>query len=503
MSLMGVDIGTTGCKAIVFRMDGEVIGQGYREYPLLQGQNPGWMELNPQAVWNGVQSAIQEAVARAGNGDPVTAISFSSQGEACTPIDDRGNFLGNSIVTFDNRTIEQAAFFENKLGAERIFQITGMPLHPMHTINKILWWRENRPEVFGKASKFLCWADMAIYKLGGRAAIDYSLAGRTMAFDVHEERWSDKILGVAGIEESLFPEALPSGTVVAPITHEMAESLGLPEKVMLVTGAHDQPAGALGAGVIESGVAMDATGTVECITPAFDHLVLTDDMRRNSYCCYHHAYPGLYCTLSFNFTGGSLLRWYRDNFGRTEIEEAQISGLDVYDVLLGKASSGPSPILVLPHFTITGTPWFDPQSKGAILGLTLGHTHNDLVKALLDGVTYEMRLNLDYLEKSGVAIHHLRAIGGGAKSRVWMQLKADIFNRPVSSLNVSEAACLGVAMLAGAATNIYHDLKEAVSHLVKIKETYEPQPELAARYAERYSLYCEMYPLLRDFLHKC
>jgi xylulokinase len=323
-----------------------------------------------------------------------------------------------------------------------------------------------------------------------------------MAFDLNTDTWADRLLTAAGVDREKLPEARPSGTAVGRVPAAIATDLGLPVGVMGVTGGHDQPCGALGAGISRPGMAMDATGTVECITPIFDHPVLSPSMRENSYCCYHHVVPGLYATLAFNFTGGSLLRWYRDNLGAKEVEEAQVSGLDVYDIMIGKAASGPSRLLVLPHFTMTGTPWFDPAGKGAILGLTLSTGTDQIIKGMLDGITYEMRLNLDRLAEAGVEVREIRAIGGGAKSRTWMQLKADIFNRPVSALNVSEAACLGAAILAGVAIGEYRSPAEAADVLVKVVETYEPQPAQVARYAEQYARYQRVYPALRDLLHE-
>src|SRR5207253_2402017 len=274
MSLLGIDIGTTGCKAIVFRVDGQVLGHAYREYPLIHPRE-GWAELDPEGVWASVSEAVGQAVDRAGPGDPVKALATSVQGEAVTPVARDGTILANSPVTFDGRTVPYVEEWEKKVGREEIFRITGMP----------------------------------------------------------------------------------PGAPVGVVPPDVAEELGLPPGVAGATGGHDQPCGALGAGINRPGLAMDATGTVECITPIFDRPVLSPQMQEGNYCCYHHVVPGLYATLAFNFTGGSLLRWYRDNLGAKEVEEAQVSGLDVYDIMIGKAAGGPSRLLVLPHFTMTGTPW--------------------------------------------------------------------------------------------------------------------------------------------------
>ena len=501
MSLMGLDVGTTGCKAIVFDPDGAVLGQAYREYPLHHPQ-PGWAELDSNAVWASVQEAIAEATGEAGSGDPVKALAVSCQGEAATPIARDGKVLANTPVSFDARTLPQMEWWEGEMGAERLFQITGQPLHPMYTVCKVMWVRENAPEVYEQAWKFLCYEDLVGYRLGAEPAIDYSLAARTMAFDIRKEAWSEEILSRAGIEAGKLARTAPSGTVVGEVSPDKAEALGLPRGVKIVTGGHDQPCGALGAGIVQPNIAMDATGTVECITPAFSQPVLSEAMLRNKYPCYHHVAKGMYITLAYNFTGGSLLRWYRDVLGKQERDEAEVAGMDPYEILIGKARHGPSSVFVLPHFTTSGTPWMDAHAKGAILGLTLTTDKADLIKGMLDGITYEMRLNLDCLEESGVKIRSLRAIGGGAKSAVWLRLKANIFNRPVSSLSVSEAACLGAALLAGVAVGEYGSLEEAVGRAIRVQETYEPDRAEAAAYEERYQLYREIYPAFRDFLHR-
>jgi xylulokinase len=501
MSLLGIDVGTTGCKAIVFNLDGQTLGQGYREYPHIFPQ-PGWVEMDSDVVWMAVKAAIAEAASRAGRRDPVKALAVSSQGEGVTPIGSDAKALANTIVSFDNRTTAQADWWEREFGRRRVFETTGQPLNPTYSINKIMWWRDHAPHVFGGAWKFLCFEDFTAFRLGADPTIGYSLAGRTMAFDVQAERWSDEILTAAGVPSERLAATAPAGSVAGAVRDDVAQELGLPKAVPIITGGHDQACGALGSGIVQAGAAMDATGTVECITPAFSELKLTDAMLESNYACYHHVVPGMYITLAYTYTGGSLLRWYRDTLGKQEREDAEAAGIDVYEMMIGLATSGPSPVMVLPHFTVTVTPWSDPYAKGAILGLTLGTTKGDIIKALLDGVTFEMRLNLDYLQRAGVTVERLCAIGGGAKSPTWLQLKADIFKRPVAALSVSEAACLGAALLAGTAIGEYSSLGQAVARTVHTTRTYEPDPDMAARYDQRYEIYQRLYPALRDVMHR-
>ncbi len=430
------------------------------------------------------------------------AVSTSSQGEAVVPLDARGRVLGPAIVSFDGRTTAQRDEWAESYGAERLFQITGMPLHTMYSLLKIQWLRAHTPEMYRQVAVFLPFGDFVLRRLGAPSVTDESMAARTMAFDLSARRWSSELLDHAEVEETLLPAIHPSGVVVGTIDAAVARDLGLPPTVRLVTGAHDQPAGALGAGITTHGLAMDATGTVECVCPAFAEPILSPEMLAGNYCCYPHAAPGLYVTIAFNFTGGALLRWYRDQFGRMEVEEAALTGLDTYDILMARATSRPSGVLVLPHFTVAGTPWFDTDARGAIVGLTLATTRQEVFQGLLDGITFEMRLNLDRLEAAGVAIHTLRAVGGGARSRTLAQIKANVFRRPVQTMQMSEAPCFGAALLAGQGVGAWTSLAEAAQALVRVEATYEPNPTEAAAYEEWYSLYQRLYPAFCDLSHQ-
>jgi xylulokinase len=495
MHLLGLDVGTTGTKAIVFDEEGHVCASAYREYPFLHPR-PGWSDLNSERVWQAVVEAVREAAGRSPG--PVRALSISSQGEAATPVSAAGEVLAPAIVSFCSRTQDLVPWWRERIDPLDLFRITGMPLSHIYTILKLQWLREHEPALFRRIHKFLLFEDFTIAKMGLPPTIDYSLAARTMAFDVVAKRWAERVFTLADLDPALFADARPSGTVVGELPRKSADLLGLPPGCLVVTGGHDQPAGALGAGVIRSGIAIDATGTVECLTPAFAEPVLTEAMMNSGFSVYPHTAPGLYCTIAFNFTGGSLLRWYRDTLGEAERAAAQAGGRDVYDVILEQMPAEPTDLLVLPYFTSTGTPYFDPAPTSVILGLHLGTTRGQIIRALLEGLTFEIRLNIELLAEAGIHLKELRAVGGGAKSDRWLQLKADIFNRPVTSLEASEAACLGVALLAGTAAGVYRSLDEAVAATVRPVRTYEPDPGRAAFYQDRLALYRSLYPLTRE-----
>ncbi|RJP19021.1 MAG: hypothetical protein C4527_27810 [Candidatus Omnitrophota bacterium] len=500
MSLLGIDVGTTGCKAVAFNKEGKILSSDYREYPLHSPQ-PGWAELDGNRVWNDIKACLGKVAAETKN-DPITALAVSCQGEAVSPLDENGEILHNALVSFDNRTESYVPQWEERFGRKKVFEVTGQPLAALFTAQKLQWIRDNRPQVLQKAKAILGFEDLVMFRLGMPPTTDYTLAARTLLFDVRKADWCDEFLEFVGIDRAVMPVPKPSGTVVGTIPDKIADEIGLPRGVQVVTGGHDQPCQTLGAGVTEANEASYGIGTVECIAPAFEELLLNDVMLSNNICCYHHTCPGFYIALTYNLTGGSLFRWYRDNFAQDENRRARETGRDVYDILTSEAAQQPTKLLVLPHFTTTGVPHFDTHSRGAILGLTLGTTKAEVTRALLEGLTYEMRMCIDLLYKAGGRVNNLRATGGGAKSPYWLQIKADIMGLPISVPAVSEAGCLGCAILAGSATGVYASIREAARQLARIERTYEPQPENHKIYNDRFVLYKEIYPKLNDLFHR-
>ena len=500
MSLMGIDVGSTGTKAVVFDAEGKQLASSYREYPELHPQ-AGWIELEPQRVWEAVKTVIGEAAAKA-RGDPVQALCISALGESFTPIDRNGKYLCNTITSPDSRCVKQAESWRERLGELEVFKITGMPLHPSFTLNKIMWLREEMPEVYRQTWKCLLWPDMIWYKLGFEPTTDDTLAGRTMAYDIVRREWSETMLEAAGVSAELFAKSVPSGTVLGEIPARGCDEIGLPHGVLAVASGHDQPMNALGAGVIHEGMAVDGMGTVECITVAFDEPVLNEKMLRNSFCCYPHAAPDMYASLAFTYSSGSVLRWYRDNFAAAEMAAAEKTGRDVYDIILSDLPDAPTGLFLVPYFAGSGTPYLDALATGVIVGLDLSVNRKDLVKAILEGICYELHLNITRLAEAGVHVDKLRATGGGSKSAYWLQLKADITGKEVVTLNVTESGCQAGAMLGGVATGVYGSVPEAVDALVKERASFSPDPERHAQYQEPFATYCQIWPTIGDLARR-
>lgn len=495
MSYLGLDIGTTGCKAAVFNAEGRLLALAYREYPLLAPQ-PGWAEVDSARVCADCRDAIREAVS-ASRGDPVRGMGISCQGEAFTPVDASGAMLGNGMVSSDARAVEQVATFDRQFGARQLYEATGHTPHPMFTLFKLLWLQQQRPDVFSTAHRFLCFEDLFQAQLGLEPAISWPLAGRTMLFNVRTHQWDEKILEAIRLDPSRFARPAASGSIVGTIPSRAAADLGMSEGVIVVAGGHDQPCGALGAGAVEPGVAMYASGTVECICPAFEHAGFDEPLFRANLCTYDFTLPKMYTTVLFSLTGGNLLRWFRDQWGQPELAESARAGVDPYDLLMRAMAAEPTDLLVLPYFTPSGTPYFDAHTPGAILGLRLSTTRGQVLRALVESVAMEMRLNLEILRESGLAVRQLRAIGGGAKSTALIQLKADVLHRPITTLAVTEAGCLGVALLACAA-HTGSSPRELVNTWVKTTSVVEPDARRAVSYDDRFMAYRELYPAVRD-----
>ena len=491
---MGIDIGTSGCKAVIFDGNGQQISRAYQEYNIIS-KNTGWAELDTDEVMEKCFQVIKKSASQLEKGS-VVGLGISSQGEAFTMIDKEGKALCNALVSSDIRANAMIGPWTVKFGEEKLYHITGHTPHPMFSLFKLLWIKENAPEIWGNAHRILCFEDLLQYRMGIKSpAMGWPLAGRTMLFDVVNHTWNDEILEKTGVRKEQLSRPLQSGSVAGYVNKEIAIDLNLAENTFIVTGGHDQPCSALGAGAIEPGIAVYASGTVECITPAFNKPIFTEDLRKSNLCTYDHTVPGTYATVAFNLTGGNLLKWFRDEFGAMEVEQAKSINCDPYELLLRKMPGEPSRLLVLPYFTATGTPYFDVSVKGAIFGLDFSTTHEEILKALLEGVAFEMKLNLDILKQSGYEVNELRAIGGGAKSQIHNQLKADVIGKPIVILDIPEAGCMGVAMLAKA----FHT-KQNVGDIAKkwVKPLSKVEPKHQDYYNQRFNLYKKLYPTLKN-----
>jgi len=495
MNYLGIDIGTSRCKAAIFDEKGTQLAQAYRLYDVIFISGGG-AELDSDLVISKCFEVIKECTSKV-KLKSVIGLGISCQGEAFTPIDSNGKSLANTMITSDLRPLHYSKEWSEKFGANKLYKITGQSPHPMFTIFKLLWLKHNKPKVWKNAAKFLCFEDLLQYRLGLDPTIGWSLAGRTMLFDVNRHEWSNKILNTIELLPEKLATPLPSGKIAGQVNSNIATDLGLAKNTFVVAAGHDQPCAALGAGVTNPGIAIYSLGTVECITPIFPKPVFSKKLFSNNFCTYDHAVDGMYVSLAYSLTGGNILKWFRMEFGASEIEEAKQKGQDPFDLIIKQMDAKPTGLMVLPYFTPSGTPYFDTDTKGAILGLRLSTKRGEFIRALLEGVALEMRLNLDIMEKAGYPINTLRVVGGGAKSKALIQLKADVLGKRIVIPDVKEAGCLGTAMLAYSAHS-EKPVAELAKQWVKITDKIEPNKDTALVYTEKFEKFKAIYKKIKD-----
>ncbi len=499
MSLLGIDVGTSGCKAAVFSESGCLLALAYEEYNILRAQ-PGWAELDVPRVWEQIQRTIRQAVSAAA-GDPVRALAVSSMGEALAPVTYDRRVLGPSLLNFDVRGTEYLPEWRAALPDERLYRINGNTLGDQYSLTKLRWIKDHQPDLYAQADTFLLWGGFVPFMLGVEPFVDYSLANRTLLFDLDAADWSDELLALAGLDREKLPRPVPTGTVMGEVARGAAEALGLPPGVIVVAGGHDQCINGIGCGAIAPGQAMYGMGTFICMMPVFSRRPEPAAMIGQGLNTEHHAVPGHFVSFIYNH-GGSLLRWFRDTFAGAERAAAQAAGRDIYATLLAELPDAPSRVMALPHWAPTGPPEYISDSSGVLAGLKLDTPRGEILKGILEGVTFYERACLEMLPAAGITITDLRAVGGGSRSDAWIQLSADILGRPFTRPKVTEAGVLGAAIVAGVGSGVFPSLAAGVETMVKSERTYEPDPKKQRLYEPRFAQYQRLGPLMRSYLRE-
>jgi len=496
MSLLGIDIGTSGCKAAVFSEDGRLLMLAYEEFETQRPQ-PGWAELDTRQVWEQVKHTIRAAAVGASN-DPIKALSISSLGEAVVPVTANRRILGSSLLNFDARGEEFLPELRAAIDPERLYRINGNTLGNHYSLTKLLWLKEHQVELYQQADWFLHWGSFVSFMLGADAAVDYSLANRTLLFDLEQADWSDELLELARFERTKLPPTVPSGTVIGVVPRQIASDLGLLAGAPIISGGHDQCCNGVGCGVIQPGQAMYGMGTYICMMPVFAQRPEPGAMIAQGLNTEHHAVPGQYVSFIYN-QGGALVKWFRDTFAAAERKQSAISGEDLYTVLTAEMPAGPSRVMALPHFTTTGPPDFITDSCGILAGLYLDTPRGEILKGLIEATTFYLRECFEALP-AGMAVADFRAAGGGSKSDAWLQICADILGRPFVRPKISEAGALGAAIIAGTGSGVFPSLAAGVETMVQLEREFHPDPQMQERYDERFEKYRQLWPLMRDYV---
>jgi sugar (pentulose or hexulose) kinase len=501
-TILAVDLGTTALKCALHDLQGNVLAKATEEYQLITPDALS-VEVDVETYWRAFKNAIFRVITSSQiDIRRITALGISAQGETLILVDKAGNPLRRAIVWLDSRAQVEADELGERFGHRNAYEKTGqVRLVPTWPASKILWLRKHEPEIMDKVGKFLLIEDYFLYRLTGEMVCEGSLVTSTCYWDFKTLNWWPEMLDALNIRPEQLPELRNSGTPVGKLRPEIAEELGLSSETIASTGALDQACGAIGVGNIAPGIFSENTGAALAICATVKTPVLDPN---NQMPCHYHGVPGIYMLHTFT-SGGIVLRWFRDEFAQLERSVSQASGQDAYDLLGLEASRVPpgcEGLVMLPHLQGAMAPEANPRARGVFYGFTLRHGRNHFTRAIMEAVGYIVRRNIQVIESLGVPVHEIRALGGGARSRIWKQIEADITGKPVLTTTNEEAATLGAAILAGKAVGIYASISEAVDQMIQIQERFEPNVINLQVYDEAYQTYVDIYEALCPVFEK-
>lgn len=493
--LLGIDVGTTGARALLVDQAGRVVASATAEYPMFTPR-PLWTEQNPSDWWAATTESIRRVLAEAGiDAGQVAALGLTGQMHGLVLLDAQGQVLRPCIMWNDQRTAAQCTAITREVGADNVLRLTGNPVLPGFTAPKIAWVRDNEPEVYRRAAHVLLPKDYVRYCLTGGFYSEVSDASGTSLFDVGRRNWSDDMLAAVGVPRAWLPEVTESPVVSARVSPEAARETGLLAGTPVVGGGGDQAAQAVGTGIVAEGVVSVTLGTSGVVFAASDAYRVEPEGRLHAFC---HAVPGMWHLMGVMLSAGGSFRWYRDVLGDLERVQATVAGLDPYDLLTEAAAQvppGSEGLIFLPYLTGERTPYPDPNARGVFFGLTLRHGKAHLTRAVLEGVSYGLRDSLELMRALGLSIRQVRASGGGARSPLWRHILADIFDTEIAIVAVTEGAAYGAALLAAVGAGMYATVPEACQATVQVTGSTRPGPA-AAVYAGCYPHYRALYPAL-------
>jgi xylulokinase len=494
--LLGIDIGTSGTKVLAVDETGKIAATAGAEYPLLTPR-PLWAEQHPQDWWKATCDCVRK-ILQTIPAEEIAGIGLSGQMHGLVMLDEKNEVLRPAILWCDQRTAAQCEWITQKVGASTLVEETCNPVLTGFTAPKIVWTRDNEPEVFARAKMHLLPKDYVRFQLTGEFATEVSDASGTSLLNVPKRNWSAKVLDALGIPLSHLPRVYESYEVSGKISKAGAATTGLKEGTPVVGGGGDQAAGAVGNGIVQSGVISVTTGTSGVVFAFADTPAVDPALRVHTFC---HAVPNKWHIMGVMLSAGGSLRWYRDTMCLPEAQVATVMGIDPYEIITREAAAaapGGEGLLYLPYLTGERTPHPDPNARGAFVGLTVRHTKAHLARAVLEGVAFGLKDSLEILKSMNVSIGNVRASGGGARSEIWRQIQADVFGYPLSVMAADEGPALGAALLAGVGAGLYTSVEEACSTVVKISGTTSTQAESVATYEKYYEVYRALYPALKD-----
>lgn len=494
--VLGVDTGTSGTRALLVEASGRVVGGAVHDYPMATPR-PGWAEQDPRTWLDAAKETIVAVMSRYGEGRRVAAIGLTGQMHGSVFLNGAGQVLRPAILWCDQRTTSQCEAVTERVGGRaRLIELTCNPALEGFTAPKLVWVRDHEPGLYASVAKILLPKDYVRWGLTGAYASDVSDASGTLLFDVRHRRWSDPVLAALDIPRSWLPDVTESPVVSGRLSPDVARELGLEPGTPVVGGGGDQAAGAVGNGIVAQGLVSSTIGTSGVVFAHSDEITLDPLGRVHTFC---HAVPGAWHVMGVTQGAGLSLRWFRDQFGAAEIATAGRLGTDPYELLTREAERsvpGSEGLIWLPYLMGERTPHLDANARGVLFGITARHTRADVVRAIMEGVTYSLRDCLTILREMGVPSRQVRASGGGARSALWRQMQADVFGTEVVTVHADEGPSFGAALLAAVGAGFYPSVPSACAATVSVGGAVAPDPSRAAVYDHRYATYRSLYPAL-------
>ncbi len=498
--LLGIDIGTSACKAAVMDLEGKVIAQASSAYPVYYPA-PDYVEQNPVEWWEGVCLAIREVLSTGRvDTDDIAGIGLDGQSWSAIPIDIHGNVLANTPIWMDRRASELCKKVTERVGFDRIFSISGNSFEPSYTTPKILWFKENEPEIYKNTYKFLQSNSYIAFKLTGAITQDMSQGYGLHMFNMEKGSYDNDLCDELGVDREKLPAIVPCHHVIGMITKKAAEETGLIPGIPVVAGGLDAACGTLGAGVYKVGQTQEqggqAGGMSICVDKALSHpkLILSS-----------HVVPGLWLLQGGTVGGGGAVKWFSEQLGASEAAQAKIEGSNVFKVMDDEAaeiSQGSDGLIFLPYMAGERSPLWDKNAKGVFFGLGYDKTRAHMIRSVMEGCAYALYHNMKTAEESGVKSDILNAMGGAANSRLWTQIKADVTGTPIQVPTSDTATTMGASILAGVGIGAYKSFEDAAERTIQITRIHEPDMKAHDRYKKYYEIYLELYEKLKDSMQK-
>ena len=496
--VLGIDLGTSGTKTVLFTQLGESVASHTVEYPMAQPHN-GWAEQDPADWWNATVAGIQSVLAESKiNPADIAGIGLSGQMHGLVMLDKNNQVLAPSILWCDQRTATECAEIEELVGSARLRELAANPALTGFTAPKILWMRKHHPDLYAQCAHILLPKDYVRLMLTGEYATDVSDASGMLLLDVKNRCWSGEILEKLDIPETMLAKVYESPEITGYVTEEMAALTGLTAGTPVVGGAGDNAAAAIGTGTVTDGKAFTTIGTSGVVYVHTDNISIDTAGRCHTFCC---AVPGAWHVMGVTQGAGLSLKWFRDELCQEEVRTADILGIDPYVIMDKQADTsgvGAGQLLYLPYLMGERTPHLDPDARGVFFGLSAKHKRGDLIRAVMEGVAFSLNDCRSVFGEMGQEISGMTLCGGGGRSPLWRQIIADIFDMPVMVTENKEGPALGVAILAAVGAGLYPSVPEACATIIREKEGASPTEENIVTYKELYALYCKLYPALKD-----